>query len=585
MIRALAPILVLGLAGCAASPLSRAGGGVGVLHVRAVDWNPGHAPIEGVRAVADAGGDVVAFADGAATVLSGGKVVAVDRSVPRWVSAGTLPAADGSGTWIVGVDGDGRVRRLFGKSSLELVSDRFGLGADHVVGVASLGGAVSGFRLQDEIAVADGAGVTRYATGPLASFTGGGGRAVLSGDPLRLFEVEGKRVSAFAVPDLSSAAGPGRAAFVAVSSAGKLFVATPEVIWGEDERGDLRVRFEAPGMTIHGLAAAGDRIWFAEGAELGVVEGGRVLETQGARVSPAATLSGSPSGDVWTLTGGALARYAVAADADWDELVSPVFHRVCEGCHRPGGEAGVVLATREAWEKRRPLIQRRVLVDWDMPCRRGERPQRGVDRAAIRAWVERRRLDPAPEQASPAPARPDRPGFVAASWRGSLRESDVDRRAEGAHARGVLRRDLEPDGDERGQAADEDPRVAGRLVGDERLPGVERVADEVGPLGVRLVLGRHEEGRVDDEEDLARHGGRLGREREVVAGVGGGLLETGCRDIGGRLVGVGRAELAGVQAERPEGAPEDLDLDGACGAAWPCWSSSLLASETSVICF
>jgi hypothetical protein len=386
MKRALAPVLALGLAGCAASPLSRAGGGVGLLHVRAVDWNPGHAPIEGVKAVADAGGDVVAFADGAATVLSGGKVVAVDKSVPRWLSAGTLPAADGSGTWIVGVDGDGRLRRLLGKSSLEPVSDRFGLAADHVVGVASLGGTVAGFRLAGEIAVADGTHVTRYTTGPLASLTGGGGRAALGGDPLRVFEVEGKRVSAFAVPDLSPSGGPGPASFVAVTAAGKLFVATPEVIWAEDEKGDLRVRFEAPGPTLHGLAAAGDRVWFAEGAELGVVENGRVLETQGAHVSPAAALSGSPSGDVWTLTGGSLARYAVAADADWDELIAPVFHRVCETCHRPGGEAGVTLATREPWEKRRQLIQRRVLVDRDMPP--PGKPIGEADRAAIRAWVE-----------------------------------------------------------------------------------------------------------------------------------------------------------------------------------------------------
>src|SRR6185436_9613537 len=106
---------------------------------------------------------------------------------------------------------------------------------------------VAGFRLSGEIAVADGARVTRYATGPLASLTGGGGRAAFGGDPLRVFEVEGKRVSAFAVPDLSPAGGPGPASFVAVSAAGKLFVATPEVIWAEDDKGDLRVRFEAPG--------------------------------------------------------------------------------------------------------------------------------------------------------------------------------------------------------------------------------------------------------------------------------------------------------------------------------------------------
>jgi hypothetical protein len=383
------PALLLGLAlaGCAASPYSRAGGGVGPLHVRAVDWNPGNAPIAGVRAVADAGSDVVAFADGAATVLSGGRVVTVDRSVPRWVSAGTLPAADGSGTWIVGVDGDGRVRRLFGKSSLEPVSDRFGLGSEHVISVASLSGSVAAFRLQGEIAVADGATVTRYATGPLVSLAGGGGRAVLGGDPLRVFDVASRNVSSFAVPELSPAAGG--AAFAAVTPAGKLFVATADTVWGEDDHGDLRIRFEAKGMTLHGLVASAERVWFADGPELGVIEGGRVRETSGARVSPAAQISGSPSGDVWTLTGGTLARFAIVDEGgpSWDETVAPAFRRACEACHRVGGEAGVALGTKEAWEKRRERIRKRVLVERTMPP--PGRALADADREAIRAWIDR----------------------------------------------------------------------------------------------------------------------------------------------------------------------------------------------------
>jgi hypothetical protein len=389
MMRAAFVLFFFGLVGCAASPYSRAGGGVAPLRVRAVDWNPGHAPIAGVRAVADSGSDVVAFADGAATVLEGGRVVAVDRSVPRWIAAGTVPAADGSGTWIVGVDGDGRVRRLFGKSALEPVSDRFGLAGDHVLGVAALSGDVAGFRLEGEIAVADGSAVTRYVTGPLAAFAGGGGRAVLGGDPLRVFDVATRRVSAFGVPDLSSPAGPGRAALVAVTPAGRLFVATPDTLWAENDHGDLAIRFEAPGMTLHGLAAAADRVWFADGPELGVIEGGQVRETTGAKVSPAARLTGSPSGDVWTITGGTLARFAIAGDGapGWDEAVAPVFRRACERCHRAGGEAGVALGTQEAWEKRRERIRQRVLVERTMPPVGSAIAD--ADREAIRGWINR----------------------------------------------------------------------------------------------------------------------------------------------------------------------------------------------------
>jgi hypothetical protein len=378
-------LLALGLggfSGCAASPHSRAGGAVAPLQVRAIDYSPGHAPLEGVRAVADSGADVVAFADGSATVLSSGRVVAVDRSAPRWISAGTIPAADGSGTWIVGVDGDGRVRRLLGKSTLEPVSDRFGLGGDPVAGVAALGGAVTAFRLAGAVAVADGAAVTRYATGPITAIAAGGGRIVIGGERLRVFDVTRRKVSSFVLPEAASSLS------FAVAASGKVFVATAETIWAEDDRGNLQVVFDAAGATLHGLAAAGDRVWFADGPELGVIEGGRVRETKGARVSPAAQITGSPSGDVWTLTSGSLARYAVTGDraAEWDQAVAPVFHRACEGCHRPGGESGVPLGTREAWEKRRETVRRRVLVDRDMPP-----PGHGLsdgDRRSLQAWIE-----------------------------------------------------------------------------------------------------------------------------------------------------------------------------------------------------
>jgi len=288
--------------------------------------------------------------------------------------------------WIVGVDGEGHVRRLIGKSTLEPVSDRFGLADARVSAVASLGGHMSAFRLQDQIAVADGKKVARYATGGLSSFAGGGGRAVLGGEPLRVFDVHAQTVAAFRSPKLfpSLSANPK----VAVTAKGKVVVASTNAIWAEDDHGDLRLRFETRG-TSHGLTAAADRVWFADGTELGVLEGGRVRETTGASVSPSADLVGSPSGDVWTITAGTLARYAIVTTSapDWNASIAPIFHRVCGHCHGVGGEAGVSLATAEAWDKRRDDIRRRVFVDGDMPP-----PGRTLtepERAAIRAWIDR----------------------------------------------------------------------------------------------------------------------------------------------------------------------------------------------------
>jgi mono/diheme cytochrome c family protein len=376
MTRVLALLLAaLAGAGCApAAPL------VAPLRVRPVDWNPGHADVPPVRAVADAGPYVVAFGDGAATVFSAGRVVGVDRSVPRWIAAGTIPAPDGAGTWIVGVDGDGRVRRLLGEGRLDPVSDRFGLGGEYVLGVVSLGGAGAAFRLSREIAVADGKDVVRYATGPLAALAGGGGRAALVGDPLRVLGAATQRVGAFDLPD--------RPAYVTVTAQGKLFAATADAIWGEDDRGDLRLRFQSGGLRLHGLAAAGERVWFADGAELGVIEGGRVRETRGAKISGAAELSASPSGDVWTLTGGSLARWAVAdGDApDWDADVAPIFRRACAACHLPGGAAQLDLGSKEAWDRHRVEIRQRVLVDRTMPPTGLVLPE--PDRAVIRAFLD-----------------------------------------------------------------------------------------------------------------------------------------------------------------------------------------------------
>lgn len=322
----LLPLVALALSACAT-----ARAGVAPLEVRAVDWNPERAPIAPVRAVADLGDDVVVLSDGAATVLRGGHVVAVDRAVPRWIGAGTIPAPGGRGDWLVALDGAGGVRRVLRNGMLEPIADRFDLDGARVSSAGSLGGPAAAFRLDGAIAITDGAFVTRLASGPVASFACGGGRVALGGAPVRVVEVATRRVSAFALPR-ATGSGAAPAPLVALSPKGMLFVATTDALWGEDAGGDLRVRFEARGHSLHGLAVSADRVWFADGAELGVIEGDRVRETRGAGVRPDAALVGSSSGDVWVLSDGALARFA-PADARrpaFEQAVLPVFRRACD---------------------------------------------------------------------------------------------------------------------------------------------------------------------------------------------------------------------------------------------------------------
>lgn len=378
----LALVTLAALAGCGASRFSREGGGVERLTTRAVDWNRARADLGPVRAVADAGDTVVVFGDGQATILSEGVVVAVDHSIARWTAAGVIPAADGNGTWIVGIDGDGRVLRLRNNSAFESVSDRWGLDHEKVLRVTGIAPGVAGFLLAGELAIADGQRVTRYATGPVDSLSGSDGRVALSGaSGLRVFEPKLATARAFTLPEPIAQA--------TIGAGGRLFVAAREALYGEDERGDLALRFETSGTAIHGLAASGKRLWFADGAELGTIEGGLVRETTGLALAPAARLIGSPSGDVWAMVGDrTLLRFSAegGVESGWDETIAPVFQRSCSACHLPGGSAGLDLSTREAWASNRAPIRQRVIVDRSMPP--AGHALADPDREAIGRWLE-----------------------------------------------------------------------------------------------------------------------------------------------------------------------------------------------------
>ncbi|XYH96552.1 c-type cytochrome [Sorangium sp. So ce1128] len=372
------PLAALALAGCTAS----AAAPPPQLAVRPVAW-PAPGELGPVRALADDGRRVVLFHDGAAAIFVDGALARVERAPHRWASAAALPAPDGHGTWIVGVDAEGRLLRLPGDGSFELVSDRYGLERAAVRAALGLGGGGAAFALDGEIAVADGALVTRYATGPLAAFAAGGGRVAFApgGDGLRALDVATRALRAYPLPD-------GPAPLLAVTGAGALLAATPAALYEEDGAGVLRLRLQAS-AALHGLAVSGDRVWFADGDELGVLDQTGARETRGARLPRDGRLIGSPSGDVWLLASGALRRFAAAegdAGPAWDEI-APVFARACAPCHLPRGEGGVDLSTRAAWTSLRDAIARRVIEERTMPPPGHALSE--ADRARIRAFVER----------------------------------------------------------------------------------------------------------------------------------------------------------------------------------------------------
>jgi hypothetical protein len=90
---------------------------------------------------------------GAPSTSSSGDLVHLERGAGRFRGAGVLPAADGAGSWIVGLDDAGRLLRLKGRSSFEAVSDRYGLEGTAVLGAFALGGAGAAFALPGEVAM------------------------------------------------------------------------------------------------------------------------------------------------------------------------------------------------------------------------------------------------------------------------------------------------------------------------------------------------------------------------------------------------------------------------------------------------
>jgi len=313
-----------------------------------------------------------------------GAVSATDTSVTAWRSAGVIAAADGEGQWLVGVDGAGHVYSIDAQDQLEDVSDRFGLVGQHVREVAGLGASESAFLLDQQIAVADGAQVTRYDLA-VTGLAGGAARvAGVAGGAVHVFDLATGKDSAYPLAG---------AAFVTFDVAGKVVAATPHALHGEDEAGGLVKLIDLGAATVHGLASSPSGVWVAMDGELGLLDGTTLGVSSGASLPKDATLAGSSSGDVWALSTGALTRYSAASAGDeslWTETVLPVFTRVCSSCHLPGGTANIDLSYYGAWVARRQKVEARVIAKMPTPM---PPPSSGLtltaaDEAAIAAWVK-----------------------------------------------------------------------------------------------------------------------------------------------------------------------------------------------------
>ncbi|MFI5298952.1 MAG: c-type cytochrome [Polyangiales bacterium] len=356
------------------------------LLVRAVDWQSTTDSVGTVQAIVEFDAGVAVFSDLGALVLQGGAVSSTDASVKTWKSsATTIPAADGTGTWVVAIDAAGHVDRLRGGTTLEDITDRYGIADQSVVSVAALGATSVAFGYSGGFAVADGTNVTRWSSGDFGQLVGGGRRvAAITASGISVFDTSTSTFSAYALPSVVA---------VAIDGNGVLVAATARTLYAEASAGDLRAIYSSPDYDLRAIVAAGPQIWAALGPELLTTSSATqwsIARTTGAQLKSATSLVAGLNQSVWTLDAGLVHKFVIDSGSpsdqqDWETKIQPIFGRVCSACHLPGGSSGFDLSTYPAWLAQRAEIELYVVTNKSMP------PQgttlADADRQTIAAWV------------------------------------------------------------------------------------------------------------------------------------------------------------------------------------------------------
>jgi hypothetical protein len=388
--------------GCGGAALTERDPSVGVKTAAAVDWNPSHVEVGHVAAVVELGDEVHVFSDAGVFVFVGGSLAGSSSAVKRWAGASTVEASDGHATWVVGVDADGNLWRVRDRSRLERIGDRFALPSRPVLsafGASSGARHFSVFLLDDRLAVADGTQV-RFVPAHARGAAGSGTVVALRED---------KRVTKLSTDLRSASAYPlSGTSLIAVDGHERVFAARDDGVFAEDG-GRLVLVYRASRGKVHGLAASGERVWFAEAGRLAALDGTgpsrRVARVEAPPVADDARLFGSASGDVWVVDRGRLSRFSLPGersyssasgighsnehkdDGDWDKTVRPIFLRVCASCHAPGGSSGVDLSSAGAWRSSRAEIRERVVTARSMPPAGAPHPLTDADRSALAHWL------------------------------------------------------------------------------------------------------------------------------------------------------------------------------------------------------
>ena len=362
--------------------------GPSALALTAVAWNPANADVGSVVDVVEQDKTLAIFSSKGVVTFTSGAIASTDAAITEWRSAAAIPSPDGVSTWLVGIDGAGRVRHVTEQASPVDVSNHYGVGSDKVTSVAATAGIVT-FVLESGFAVVEGTAVTHYVVPqPRSVATGMGVVAVADGIAVRIFD-HGRETD-IPLPD---------AQLVAYDGAGDLLAATSHALY-RVSAGSVERLYDVGTRTIHQLGAADSVVWLAIDTDLARWSEWQLAFGTGPAIAPDARLVPSRSGDVWVMSGGQLQRWGVAApavdgdEATWTATVEPVYAAVCSNCHSPAGSgkssSNIDLSTYDAWKERRARIYTRVVgqagTPSAMPPPSSPVALTDAQRAAIEAW-------------------------------------------------------------------------------------------------------------------------------------------------------------------------------------------------------
>ncbi len=331
-----------------------------------------------VQSLVELDGNTYVFDDAGVTVVRAGAVVARD-DFPASGQASTIAAPDGEGRWVMSA-----LRRITPDGDTAMINEeRLGLPVGVAWTVYGAGPTTVAMSARGLAVAGDGHHVSLFPPSDATSVAVARGRVALA---------NGARLDVWDLAAGTSRSYPlanAHVAFVdADATTSRLVAWTPSRLAVEGNDGALHaIATPAP---IAGAAASGKRLWvLADGHVSYLDPSATTLAPTTIGAARIDQIFGSPSGDVWTVAGGKLERYAIAAptgDPTWAASVSPVFARVCAHCHLPDGSSGVDLSTPAEWHDERAEIKRRVVVARSMPP--AGTAMSDDDRAAIAAWVD-----------------------------------------------------------------------------------------------------------------------------------------------------------------------------------------------------